>query len=166
MNSEKSDQLVPTEREVPEASLETVRYLHEHAYQRITWYRSELWKVSTLLWTAFAGFLLAAWQAASVIKSKHSLIAIAVFLFGSLTIWLYERYLRTIFPAIEYSNQITQKREIELCRMTGLDASEGFRVQDCDYGVWRATKPPLQFLFTFVSMLVLATVSLGIAVSN
>ena len=166
MNQERSDQILPKEREVSEASLETVRYLHEHAYQRITWYRSELWKISTLLWTAFAGFLLAAWQAASVIKSKHSLIAFAVFLFGSLTIWLYERYLRTIFPAIEYSNQITQEREIELCRMTGLDTSEGFRVQDCDYGVWRATKPPLQFLFTFVSMLVLTTVALGIAIGN
>lgn len=146
--------------------LETARYLHEHAYQRIVWYRSELWKISTLLWTAFAGFLLSAWQAASVIKSKHGLVAIAVFSLGSLTIWLYERYLRTIFPAIEYSNQLTQKREIELCRMAGLDTSEGFEPQDCDYGVWRATKPPLQFLFTFISMLVLATVTFGIAISG
>jgi hypothetical protein len=101
-----------------------------------------------LLWTAFAGFLIAAWQTASVSKSKHGLIAVAVFSLGSLTIWLYERYLRTIFPAIEYSNQLTQKREIELCRIAKLDTSEGFRTQDYDYGVWRTTKPPLQFLLS------------------
>ncbi|MBD2080202.1 hypothetical protein, partial [Leptolyngbya sp. FACHB-17] len=103
------------------------RYLHEHAYQRIVWYRSELWKISTLLWTAFVGFLIAAWHAVSVIKSKHGLIAVAVFSLGSLTTWLYEQYLRTIFPAIEYFNQLTQKREIELYRIAKLDTSEGFR---------------------------------------
>lgn len=161
-----SDELEQVISRSDESSLDTARYLHEHAYQRIVWYRSELWKISTLLWTAFAGFLLAAWQAASVIKSRHGLVAVAVFSLGSLTIWLYERYLRTIFPAIEYSNQLTQKREIELCRIAKLDASEGFRNQDCDYGVWRATKPPLQFLFTFISMLVLAMVSFGIAISG
>ena len=163
MSSDELEQVISRDNV---ASLDAARYLHEHAYQRIVWYRSELWKISTLLWTAFAGFLLAAWQAASVIKSKHGLVAIAVFSLGSLTIWLYERYLRTIFPAIEYSNQLTQRREIELCRMAGLDTSEGFKAQDCDYGVWRATKPPLQFLFTFISMLVLAIVSLGIAISG
>lgn len=161
-----SDELEQVVSRSDESSLDTARYLHEHAYQRIVWYRSELWRISTLLWTAFAGFLLAAWQAASVIKSRHGLVAVAVFSLGSLTIWLYERYLRTIFPAIEYSNQLTQKREIELCRIAELETLEGFRTQDCDYGVWRATKPPLQFLFTFISMLVLAMVSLGIAISG
>lgn len=163
MSSDELEQVISRSNE---SSLDTGRYLHEHAYQRIVWYRSELWKISTLLWTAFGGFLLAAWQAASVIKSRHGLVAVAVFSLGSLTIWLYERYLRTIFPAIEYCNQLTQKREIELCRIAKLDTSEGFRTQDCDYGVWRATKPPLQFLFTFISMLVLAMVSLGIAMSG
>ncbi|WP_445176207.1 hypothetical protein [Microcoleus sp.] len=149
-----------------QSSLDTARYLHEHAYQRIVWYRSELWRISTLLWTAFAGFLVAAWQAASVLKSRHGLVAVAVFSLGSLTVWFYERYLRTIFPAIEYCNQLTQKREIELCRIAELETLDGFRTQDCNYGIWRATKPPLQFLFTFISMLVLAMVSLGIAISG
>ncbi len=161
-----SDELEQVVSRSDGSSLDTARYLHEQAYQRIVWYRSELWRISTLLWTAFAGFLVAAWQAASVLKSRHGLVAVAVFLLGSLTIWFYERYLRTIFPAIEYCNQLTQKREIELCRIAELDTLEGFRTQDCDYGVWRATKPPLQFLFTFISILVLAMVSLGIAISG
>ncbi|KAM3103013.1 hypothetical protein ACKFKF_02570 [Phormidesmis sp. 146-12] len=42
-----------------ESSLDTACYLHESAYQ-IVWYRSELWKILTLLWAAFAGVLLAA----------------------------------------------------------------------------------------------------------
>ena len=145
--------------------LETVRYLHGHSYQRIVWYRSELWKVTTLLWTAFAGFLLAAWQAASIIQSKNRLLAFGVLLFGGITLWLYDRYLGTIFPAIEYSNQVTQKREIKLCEMTKLDTLRGFTAKDCDYSVWRTTWPPLRFLFTFISSLILLTVTFGIAIS-
>jgi hypothetical protein len=81
-----SDELEQVISRSDESSLDTARYLHEHAYQRVVWYRSELWKISTLLWAAFAGFLLAAWQAASVIKSRRDLVAVAVFLLGSLTI--------------------------------------------------------------------------------
>jgi hypothetical protein len=148
-----SDELEQVVSRSDESSLDTARYLHDHAYQRIVWYRSELWRISTLLWTAFAGFLVAAWQAASVLKSRHGLVAVAVFSLGSLTIWLYERYLRTIFPAIEYCNQLTQKREIELCRIAELETLEGFRTgaSKLDF-LWRFSLSQLTHPTTVVAV--------------
>lgn len=31
--------------------------LHKHAYDRILWYRSEIWKISLPLYTGLAGFI-------------------------------------------------------------------------------------------------------------
>lgn len=159
------------------ARIETLKYLHEHAYKRVVWYRAEIWKISSPLWAGFGGLLLAAWGTAHVVNHNKT-IAIITFIVGGILIALYNSYLDPLFKATRYCNDVVGRRERTLCRLLLMQKQNGFKTKghinkahasigvvgrgDCDYGVWRLAKPGLQTIFPVVAGIILIAVCFNI----
>lgn len=174
-----NDLLVMTQAEVDmlKARIDTLKYLHEHAYKRVVWYRSEIWRISNPLWAGFGGLLLAAWGTAHVVNHNKT-VAIITAIIGGILIALYNSYLEPLFRATRYCNDVVGRRERALCGMLLMQKNSGFKIKghinkahasigvvgrgDCDYGVWRLAKPGLQTIFPVVAGIILVAVCLNI----
>jgi hypothetical protein len=174
-----NDLLVMSQAEVDmlKARIDTLKYLHEHAYKRVVWYRAEIWKISSPLWAGFGGLLLAAWGTAHIVNQNKT-IAIITFVIGGTLIALYNSYLDPLFKATRYCNDVVGRRERTLCRMLLMQKQSGFKTKghinkahasigvvgrgDCDYGVWRLAKPGLQTIFPVVAAILLFAVCFNI----
>ena len=104
------------------------KYLHEHSWKRLMWYRDELWRVTIPVWTAF-GSLNAAVLAISLKNEadlsvcRASYILIGLFGFGLLIMRVYSWYVKTMYAAVATLNELV--KDNENCLKAGSDANYG-----------------------------------------
>ena len=175
------------------SQIEAMRYLHEHAYKRILWYRAEIWRISTPLWMGFGALLISAWGAARFAPEHKLIVALSIFIFGQFLIVGYKKYLQPLFEASKYCNDIVSRREKTICKMIGLDQLDGYKVTghindshgsikqelcdqyqdkksccidgcsgDCDYEIWKRTKPSLVVILIVISEMILIAACLAV----
>lgn len=122
-NDKKILLLATTESSADDDFNQTTKYLHEHTWKRLMWWRDEMWRVTIPVWTAFAG-LIAAVLAISSDKDKGISLYQALYIWigligmGSIIMMVYWKYINTIYDAIQklnvrmeyYENTLKNKR--------------------------------------------------------
>lgn len=140
-------------------TIEDLRFMHERAWNRIMWYRTEMWKISIALYTALAGFVAASLQFADSVKDKDTFSIVATIV-GLALIGLYGSYLNALAKAAKNCNDIIEMRERHLCVQLGLSDVKGFRISsdeiDTSYSYLKSQKPGLELLKVSFALFLLA----------
>lgn len=147
-------------------NIETLLALHKHAYERIMWYRNEIWKISLPLYTGFAGFIALALGINTQGLDKRLFIEITS-LVGIVLVVMYGYYLNTLIKAAINCNNTVENRERHICHVLGLEKDKGFRVDeayiDTSYGYLRGQRPDLMVLLVLFALALLITAEICIA---
>lgn len=143
-------------------SLDHLKYMHEHTYKRILWYRDELWRVTTPVWTGFGALLIAAFSIAKSTAIDKIHLVVATFMFGLLINVLYFFYTRGLVAAIGRLNGLMSERETHYSQAAGwLNNAPGFSENQHQYVQFKSF-PSLQILFVLVNIVLLVGCSLAI----
>lgn len=110
------NELQKIRNETQKLEFDKSKYLHEHTWKRLMWYRDELWRVTIPVWTAF-GTLNAAVLAISI-KNEASLklyraiyILLGLVGFGLIIMRVYSWYVKTISEAVSELNKSMKLHE-------------------------------------------------------
>jgi hypothetical protein len=141
-------------------SIEDIKFLHERAWNRIIWYRSEMWKISISLYTGLVGFIAVAIQFSKEIPNEHKIqFAIVYAMIGSFLIYSYGLYLNSLGNAAKNCNAILEAREKYLCEKLYLNEVNGFRTKeehpDTSYQYLKKQKPGLVKLKLYFAVFLL-----------
>jgi len=143
-------------------SLDHLKYMHEHTYKRILWYRDELWRVTMPIWTGFGALLIAAFTIAKSTPVEKIHLVIAIIVFGSLINALYFFYTRGLVKAIAGLNDLMTERERHYSQTAGwLNIAPGFNDKQHEYVHFKSF-PSLQVLFVLVNVILLTGCSMAI----
>lgn len=143
-------------------SLDHLKYMHEHTYKRILWYREELWRVTMPIWTGFGALLIAAFTIAKSTPVEKSSVLVAIIVLGSVINALYFFYTRGLVKAIAGLNDLMTEREKHYSQTAGwLGTASGFREEQHEYVQFKSF-PSLQTLFILVNAILLTGCCLAI----
>jgi hypothetical protein len=139
--------------------------LHKHSYERILWYRSEIWKISLPLYTGLAGFI--ALTLGVEIKGLDKRLFIEITsVVGVTLIVLYGYYLNALIKAGISCNATVENRERHISRLLKVDKEPGFRVDeayvDTSYGYLKGQRPDLMVLLVLFALALLTTAEICI----
>ncbi len=177
----------PLHHSTEASTTSNLEYLASHSWERIMWYRSEMWRVTMLLYSGLAGLFLVCFKlkingivfdqtfiSAEVIKV---ILAVSTAFIGGLIIILYHRYISKMYDAAKEQNQVHQDRIRHLSREQGLENTNGFRdydeltcsttnkikkIKDTSYAYLNQIKPTLVGLKTSIAILILLFAVIGL----
>lgn len=143
--------------------LEALKILHKHTYERILWYRSEIWRVATPIWAGFGGFLLAI-LSTSIVMRKEGIAGLALSLsvgtvsVSALVNILFYNYIGRLYDSVDKLNNMMTNREIALSKRTGIfQTVSGFMEADHTY-IQHRVFPGLDILFVLSNIIMTAAI--------
>ena len=162
--------ICPKDAPFAEFDIETLKLLHKHTYDRIMWYRSEIWRVATPIWSGYGAFL-AAVLGTAIMMRKDTVqvphlkiwLCTGTFVISILINSLFYAYVGRLYRSVDYLNNLMTQREMALSRRVGLfQKASGFMESDHTY-IQHRVFPTLDLLF-IVSNLVLMFAIMAIIV--
>ena len=146
--------------------MDALKLLHAHTYARIMWYRSEMWRVTTPIWSGFGAFLIAMISTAVFLRKENIsglglALIIGIGVVASLVNVLFYAYVGRLYASIDVLNNLMTDREIALSRRVGMfQKVPGFMEADHSY-IQHKVFPGLDILFV-LSNVILSMASVGI----
>lgn len=146
--------------------LEILKYLHEHTFKRLLWYRDEIWRVTTPIWGGFGAFTIAMLSFLMFLREKNvvgmrdSLMLIS----GCSSVVLcvvYFHYIHNLYKSVKSLNILMSDRELALSTTSKcLNFNEGYCVDSHKY-TQHKVYPGLEYLFVIINGIVsVATLAL------
>lgn len=146
--------------------LETIKFLHKHTYERIMWYRDEIWRVATPVWAGFGALLIAVLTTAISLRKEAIPDLTAILSGGTLVASLlinvlFYGYVGRLYESVDKLNTLMSERELSLSKRADLfQKVAGYYEKDHVY-VQHKVFPGLDLLFV-LSNIILTLAIVGI----
>lgn len=138
--------------------IDTIKMLHNHTYERIIWYRKEIWRVATPIWTGFGAFLIAVLSTAIFLRKENITglglpLAAGTIAVSALVNVLFYNYVGRLYDSVDKLNTLMTNREIALSkRMKLFQTVPGFMETDHTY-IQHRVFPGLDILFVLSNII-------------
>jgi hypothetical protein len=143
--------------------VDTLKFFHKHTYERIMWYRSEIWRVAIPIWSGYGAFLIAVLSTAVVLRKENivglsSSLAVGASIVSVLVNVLFYIYVGRLYRAVDDLNTLMSNREFALSRRMSLfQTIPGFMESDHRYNQHKVF-PGLDMLFLLSNLIMTAAI--------